>query len=160
MNSLLIIFLSLFIFSINTRAAEIIMVCTNKNEGERILRYKSTLGIKKITIRREDGTWENWGDSDDYISSNLKINDKGAILKTVYQTTLVNSNEKAGVSNTEKILSHAKYYLDFQFFKRKVYSYFTYKDYSTIKKGMRGFDPNIPWETIWTCEEFNKLSSK
>ena len=55
---------------------------------------------------------------------------------------------------------HDKYYLDFQFFKRKVYTYYTYSDYSTIKKGMRGFDPNIPWETIWNCEEFNKSFSK
>ena len=84
---LLIILIFLFSFSIN--AEEIIMVCTHSEEGERILRYKETVGIKSVDIRREGGVWENWGsNSRGNITSKLQINDKGAILNWSYVSSL------------------------------------------------------------------------
>ena len=151
-----ILLLIIFVFSLTANAEEIIMVCTHHNYGERILKYTETVGVKKVTIRREGGVWKNWERSDgSYKKSLLTINDKGAILKTFTISQLENSNEEAGVTNNQDLLWIRKYVVDFEFLKRTVSTHITYLDGSTIKRGLKGYDPKIPWVLIWNCEKHN-----
>ena len=115
------------LFATSAVAEEIVMICTDYEDGKTLTRYHKysnpMIGRKQI-YQRENGKWLNWciPRSDYSKPCEFSISDKGAVKTAYFNHEIDNESwsKKHGYPMGTPILQIYRHYLDFEFVTSKV----------------------------------------
>ena len=129
------------------------MIC-KLEDHTRILKYVDPITGRTQILQRFEGQWVEWGSvsSGEIKSSELKIAEKGGILKETVKRSSDQDIPSLNIKKDEEFLMHSRYILDFEFVTRITEMHITRMDGTPLVTQDEEYHPTNPRIREWSCE--------